>query len=101
MNFIKNQKKDLITNLNSKKRSREEVVKLQSGDIKSIKAWKLLCDQSRKEFDEIYKNLKIKIKERGESFYNPFLKSVIDDLNLEKNISRRSRSKMCIFRWDD
>ena len=90
----------MITNLNSKKRSREEVVKLQSGDIKSIKAWKLLCDQSRKEFDEIYKNLKIKIEERGESFYNPFLKSVIDDLNLEK-ILRRSRSKMCIFRWDD
>jgi len=82
--FYKESKKRFDNESEFQKRSREEVVKLQSGDIKSIKAWKLLCDQSRKEFDEIYKNLKIKIEERGESFYNPFLKSVIDDLSLSE-----------------
>ena len=59
-------------------------------------AWKLLCDQSRKEFDEIYKNLKIKIEERGESFYNPFLKSIIDDLNLKKILVEDQGAK-CVF----
>ncbi len=94
--FYKESKKRFDNESEFQKRSREEVVKLQSGDIKSIKAWKLLCDQSRKEFDEIYKNLKIKIEERGESFYNPFLKSVIDDLNLEKILVEDQGAK-CVF----
>ena len=56
----------------------------------------MLCDQSRKEFDEIYKNLKIKIKERGESFYNPFLKSVIEDLKFKKILIEDQGAK-CVF----
>ncbi|MDC2974824.1 arginine--tRNA ligase, partial [Prochlorococcus sp. AH-736-K09] len=94
--FYKASKKRFDNESEFQKRSREEVVKLQSGDRKSIKAWKLLCDQSRKEFNEIYKNLKIKIKERGESFYNPFLKSVIEDLNL-KNILVEDQGAKCVF----
>ncbi len=94
--FYKESKKRFDNESEFQKRSRDEVVKLQSGDIKSIKAWKLLCDQSRKEFGEIYKNLKIKIEERGESFYNPFLKSVIEDLNLKKILVEDQGAK-CVF----
>ena len=54
--FYKKSKKRFDNESEFQKRSREEVVKLQSGDNKSIQAWQLLCDQSRKEFDEIYKN---------------------------------------------
>ena len=61
--------------------SREEVVKLQKGDPLALKAWKLLCSQSRKEFQQIYDRLNIRLIERGESFYNPYLKTVIKDLN--------------------
>ena len=96
MNFIKNQKKRFDNESEFQKRSREEVVKLQSGDVKSIKAWKLLCDQSRKEFNEIYKDLNIKINERGESFYNPFLKSVIEELNFKKILVEDQGAK-CVF----
>jgi arginyl-tRNA synthetase len=60
--------------------AREEVVKLQAGDPLSIKAWGLLCDQSRREFQKIYDRLDIVLSERGESFYNPFLQAVVDDL---------------------
>ena len=60
--------------------SREEVVKLQSGDPVSRKAWQLLCDQSRREFQKIYDRLDIALSERGESFYNPFLEPVVADL---------------------
>ncbi|MFN7679079.1 MAG: arginine--tRNA ligase [Cyanobacteriota bacterium] len=60
--------------------SREEVVKLQGGNPLSLKAWTLLCEQSRKEFQQIYDRLGIVLQERGESFYNPFLPSVVADL---------------------
>ena len=60
--------------------SREEVVKLQGGDPVSLKAWGLLCDQSRREFQKIYDRLDIRLSERGESFYNPYLESVVADL---------------------
>jgi arginyl-tRNA synthetase len=60
--------------------SREEVVKLQGGDPVSLKAWGLLCNQSRREFQKIYDQLGIRLSERGESFYNPYLQAVVDDL---------------------
>lgn len=61
--------------------ARLEVVKLQSGDADSRKAWQLLCDQSRREFQVIYDLLDIKLTERGESFYNPLLPDVVKDLD--------------------
>jgi arginyl-tRNA synthetase len=60
--------------------SREAVVKLQGGDPVSLKAWRLLCDQSRREFQKIYDRLAIDLSERGESFYNPLLPAVVADL---------------------
>ena len=60
--------------------SREEVVKLQGGDPVSLKAWGLLCEQSRREFQRIYDRLGIHLSERGESFYNPYLAGVVADL---------------------
>jgi arginyl-tRNA synthetase len=61
--------------------SREEVVKLQSGDPVSRRAWLLLCEQSRREFQQIYDRLNIRLSERGESFYNPLLEQVVSDLD--------------------
>jgi arginyl-tRNA synthetase len=60
--------------------SREEVVKLQSGDPISRRCWQLLCDQSRREFQLLYDRLDIRLDERGESFYNPYLEAVVADL---------------------
>jgi arginyl-tRNA synthetase len=62
------------------RRSREEVVKLQGGDPLTLKAWGLLCEQSRREFQLIYDRLDIRLSERGESFYNPYLAGVVADL---------------------
>jgi arginyl-tRNA synthetase len=60
--------------------AREEVVRLQGGDPVSLKAWHLLCDQSRREFQQLYDRLDISVQERGESFYNPLLPAVVADL---------------------
>ena len=61
--------------------AREEVVRLQGGDPVSRRAWQLLCEQSRREFQAIYDRLDIRLTERGESFYNPYLEAVVADLD--------------------
>jgi len=64
-----------------KQRAYNRVVRLQSGDAVCIKAWQLICDVSRKEFQEIYNSLDVKIIERGESFYQSRMESLIKSLN--------------------
>ncbi|KGG13185.1 MULTISPECIES: arginine--tRNA ligase [Prochlorococcus] len=76
--------------------SREEVVKLQSGDQKSLLAWQLLCSQSRNEFQKIYDRLDVSLTERGESFYNSYLKDVVEDLRKE-NLLVTDNGAECVF----
>ncbi|AFZ48643.1 arginyl-tRNA synthetase [Cyanobacterium stanieri PCC 7202] len=79
-----------------KEEARQEVVKLQSKDSESIKAWQLLCEQSRKEFQIIYDLLDIELTERGESFYNPFLPAIINLLE-EENLLVEDQGAKCVF----
>ncbi len=81
VNFYRQAKQRFDNDVEFQDASRQEVLKLQNGDSEALKAWHLLCDQSRKDFNQIYKRLDIRLTERGESFYNPFLKNVIDDLD--------------------
>lgn len=76
--------------------SRQAVVGLQSGDPDSLKAWQLLCDQSRREFQIIYDWLDIKITERGESFYNPFLADVVKHLAAQ-GLLVEDAGAQCVF----
>ena len=64
-----------------KVRAREGVVQLQAGDPEARSAWEALCAASRKEYDLIYNRLNVKgLVERGESFYNPYLPEVVNEL---------------------
>ena len=76
--------------------SRQAVVQLQAGDPETIQAWKLLCDQSRREFQVIYDLLDIKVTERGESFYNPFLPAVVADLD-NLGLLQEDQGAQCVF----
>jgi arginyl-tRNA synthetase len=76
--------------------ARKEVVKLQAKDPDTIKAWNLLCAQSRREFQVIYDRLNIQIAERGESFYNPYLAAVVDDLRTSELLVE-SNGAQCVF----
>ena len=76
--------------------ARQEVVKLQARDPETIKAWNLLCDQSRREFQVIYDRLNVKLTERGESFYNPYLATVVDDLRAT-GLLVESDGAQCVF----
>ncbi len=79
-----------------KKQAQLEVVKLQSGDPTSMRAWKLICEISRGGFQEIYDLLGTHLVERGESFYNPFLGEVVAELE-HKGLVTLSEGAKCIF----
>jgi len=74
-----------------KKTAQQEVVQLQAGAEDTQRAWKLLCEQSRREFQVIYDWLDVKLIERGESFYNSFLPAIVEDLEkanlVEENLN--------------
>jgi arginyl-tRNA synthetase len=76
--------------------ARNEVVKLQSGAEDSRRAWQLLCEQSRREFQLIYNLLDVKLTERGESFYNPLLPDVIEDL-VKTGLLEEDTGAKCVF----
>jgi arginyl-tRNA synthetase len=76
--------------------ARQEVVKLQAGAEDSRRAWQLLCDQSRREFQGIYDRLKICLEERGESFYNPLLPNVVEALE-NAGLVEENQGAKCVF----
>lgn len=76
--------------------SRLEVVELQSGNEDTLRAWNLLCEQSRIAFQEIYDLLDICITERGESFYNPLLPGVVEDLE-KSGLLVEDQGAKCVF----
>jgi arginyl-tRNA synthetase len=76
--------------------ARQKVVELQAGDELTIKAWKLLCEQSRREFQIIYDRLGVTLTERGESFYNPYLAETVAELE-SLGLVEVSEGAKCIF----
>lgn len=79
-----------------KKRAQLEVVALQQGQPKARKAWEIICDISRKAYQEIYDLLNVRLIERGESFYNPFLADIVADLD-HKGLVTLSDGAKCVF----
>lgn len=94
--WYKASKKRFDENEVFKKRSQQEVVALQSGQAESLQAWEMICDISRKNYQEIYDLLGAKLVERGESFYNPFLSEIVRDLT-QKGLVKISDGAKCIF----
>jgi len=82
------------------KLARAELLKLQSGDPETLAIWHQMIELSQKQFDEIYARLGVKFDQTlGESFYNPRLKPLVDEL-LSKGIARESEGAIAIF-FDD
>ncbi len=79
-----------------KTRSQKEVVELQSGEKNAMKAWKIICDISRKGFQEIYDLMDVRLIERGESFYNPYLKETVKKLE-DQGLVTISGGAKCVY----
>jgi arginyl-tRNA synthetase len=79
-----------------KVRSRETVVRLQSGGEKELEAWRMICEVSRQQFNSLYARLDIINNEFGESFYNDMIPPLVDKLEKEGIIIEDQGAK-CIF----
>ena len=80
--------------------ARQELVKLQNGVEKNLSLWQELIDLSRGQFDRVYARLGVKFDYTfPESYYNPRLKSVVEDLR-RRGLARESEGAMAVF-FDD
>ncbi|KAI5005657.1 hypothetical protein ZWY2020_032900 [Hordeum vulgare] len=78
--FYRNAKKEFDENPDFKGRAQQAVVRLQRGEDRYLAAWKSICQISRNEFDLVYKRLNVKLEEKGESFYSPYIPRVLEEL---------------------
>lgn len=78
--FYKQAKKKFDSDAEFKKKSQLKTVDLQKGDPDARKAWQFICQISRDNFEIIYKKLDITLTEKGESFYDPLCRKIIEDL---------------------
>ena len=77
--------------------AKAELVKLQAGDAENTAIWKEMIALSQKQFAAIYGRLGVKFDfTYGESFYNPWLGRVVDDL-LRRDIARESEGAVGVF----
>jgi arginyl-tRNA synthetase len=77
--------------------SRQELVKLQNGDVENLTIWKEMLALSQAEFATIYRRLGVKFDYAlGESFYNPRLKAVVQDLR-DQGVASESEGAICVF----
>lgn len=79
--------------------SREHVVMLQGGDPQVLHLWRRIVEETRKHNQPIYEVLSVKLRgedERGESFYNPMLENVVEELS-SKGVAAESEGAMAIF----
>lgn len=94
--FYKQAKQRFDEDENFREASRLEVVELQAGNEETLRAWHLLCEQSFMAFQEIYELLDICITNRGESFYNPLLAGVVEDLD-KSGLLVEDQGAQCVF----
>ncbi len=81
--------------------ARQELVKLQDGDAENLGIWRQMQALSQHQFDTVYGRLGVRFDHTlGESFYNPRLKGVVEDL-IARGIARESEGAQVVFFDDD
>ncbi|XP_051903966.1 arginine--tRNA ligase, cytoplasmic [Hippocampus zosterae] len=94
--FYKESKKRFDEEDDFKKRAYRCVVRLQSKEPDFIKAWNLICDVSRKEFQKVYDCLDVHIIERGESFYQDLMTEVVKEFD-DKGLTEMDEGRKIVF----
>ncbi len=77
--------------------ARAELVQLQNGDPENLGIWKEMIALSQRQFNAVYQRLGVTFDVTlGESFYNPRLKEVVQEL-IDKGLARESEGAMVVF----
>ena len=80
-------------------RSRRRVVLLQSGDPETMRLWHIFVAESMRHAREVYTMLGVLLTEEdtvGESFYNPMLGVVVEELT-DKGLLVEDGGALCVF----
>ncbi len=80
-------------------RSRSRVVALQAGDAATVNTWKAIIAESQGAFNALYARLGVLLTDddvAGESFYNPMLPEVAEELE-RRGIAVDSQGALCVF----
>jgi arginyl-tRNA synthetase len=80
-------------------RSRRRVVLLQSGDAETLRLWSIFVAESMRHAGEVYELLGVLLTPEdtvGESFYNPLLGVVVEELD-EKGLLVEDDGALCVF----
>ncbi len=96
MIWYKAAKKKFDEEATFKKLAQNEVILLQNREEESLHLWERICEISRLAFQQIYDLLDVTLIERGESFYNPFLKNLVEDLQ-KKGLITISEGAKCLL----
>jgi arginyl-tRNA synthetase len=92
-------------------RAREAVTRLQAHDAAAHQAWLLISGDSIGTITSLYEKLGVKLRRehtRGESFYNPFLPGVVEELRAAlpegrsadhdmRAVCREDKGALCVF----
>jgi arginyl-tRNA synthetase len=78
-------------------KARQSVVELQAGDQETLQAWKIVCDLSNCTNQKIFDLMGLSpLTIRGESFYNPFLLKVLEELD-QLGLLVEDQGAKCVF----
>jgi arginyl-tRNA synthetase len=80
-------------------RSRRRVVLLQNGDEETLALWRIFVAESMRHAQEVYSLLGVLLTPEdtvGESYYNPLLPVVVDELT-EKGLLVEDDGALCVF----
>jgi arginyl-tRNA synthetase len=80
-------------------RSRRRVVALQAGDAETLRLWRMLVNDTKQYYNAIYARLGVTLTDADlapESFYNPMLASVCDELQAA-GVAVISDGALCAF----
>jgi arginyl-tRNA synthetase len=80
-------------------RCRQRVVLLQSGDPETLRLWEIFVGESLRHIDEAYRMLGVLLTDVdvvGESYYNPLLPVVIEELDA-KGLLVEDQGALCVF----
>jgi arginyl-tRNA synthetase len=94
--FYKEAKERFDTDEAFRTAARETVVGLQGGAEEARRAWRILVARSEAEFRQIYDVLGVHLVERGESYYQPYLEAVVEDLTAQ-GLLVEDNGAQCVF----
>ncbi len=81
--------------------ARQETAKLHAGDPENVRLWQMFMPWCNEDIERIYRRLDVHFDHtHGESFYNPMLPGIVDDL-LKRGIARESEGAIAVFFGED